>query len=500
VAQSFYPSAKLCFMNHSPNLADQPNAPELPGSELPASDLSASELPRNLPGDRNPELTYDPLEDRAYDSLEDRADDDGWSSITQETLNVLPRAWTRGLLYLLIGLTAVVLPWAVFSKVDVVSSAEGRLEPKGKTIRLDAAAAGTIARITAKEGQQVKAGQSLMELESTVIRNDLQQAEAKLEGQTNRLSQLQLMTQQVQLSGRAQQQQSLAQAAEQAAQMTQTGETYSANLQAIASAQELLLKDQSRIERFRTLAQQGILSGSQVEDAERTMIENKQRLQQTQAALQQTQTEVQKQRSTYQRVLHEGELALISGEKQAKELQAQISDIQAEMLQTQNQIKSLRYQWQQRVISAPVSGTIFQLPIQNPGAVVQPGTLIAQIAPQGARIVLRSQIDSQDMGFLRVGLPVKVKLDAYPFQEYGIVPGRLTWISPDSKMVQVGQSQQEIFELEIELAQPYIEAGNQRILLTPGQTATAEVVVRQRRLIDFLTDPFKQLQKGGLNF
>jgi hemolysin D len=147
-----------------------------------------------------------------------------------------------------------------------------------------------------------------------------------------------------------------------------------------------------------------------------------------------------------------------------------------------------------------VNGTIFQLPIQNPGAVVQPGTLVAQIAPQGAKMVLRSQIASQDMGFLKVGLPVKVKLDAYPFQDYGVIPGRLTWIAPDSKVVQAGQTQREVFELEIELAQPYIEAGDKRIQLTPGQTATAEVVVRQRRVIDFLTDPFKQLQKGGLNF
>jgi hemolysin D len=52
----------------------------------------------------------------------------------------------------------------------------------------------------------------------------------------------------------------------------------------------------------------------------------------------------------------------------------------------------------------------------------------------------------------------------------------------------------------VELAQPYIQAANKRIPLTPGQTATAEVIIRQRRVIDFFTDPFKQLQKGGVNF
>jgi hemolysin D len=457
----------------------------------------------------NPQLYESPpdrsLEDSPIDSPErspehSPEEDDGWSNVTQETLNTLPRIWTRGLLYLLIAMTAIVLPWATLSRVDVVSSADGRLEPRGKTIRLDAAVTGTIARIQVKEGQQVKAGQSIMELESTVISNELQQAEAKLEGQTHRLSQLQLITTQLQVTDRVQQQQSRAQMSEQAAQIAQTEENRTANQVAIASAQELLQKDQSRVDRFRALEQQGIISGSQVDDAEREMINNKQLLQQNQAALQQTQTEIQKQRSAYQRLLREGDLVLIAGQKQAKELDAEITDLQAEIRQTQKQIKSLQYQWQQRILYAPVNGTIFQLPLQNPGAVVQPGTQVAQIAPQGAKMVLRSQIASQDMGFLKVGLPVKVKLDAYPFQDYGVIPGRLTWIAPDSKVVQAGQTQREVFELEIELAQPYIEAGDKRIQLTPGQTATAEVVVRQRRVIDFLTDPFKQLQKGGLNF
>jgi hemolysin D len=201
-----------------------------------------------------------------------------------------------------------------------------------------------------------------------------------------------------------------------------------------------------------------------------------------------------------QRVLREGDLAVIDNEKQSQELATQISDLKAEIAQSQKQIQSLQYQWQQRILYAPVDGIIFQLPIQNPGAVVQPGTLIAQIAPRGAPMILRSQISSQDMGFLKVGLPVKVKFDAYPFQDYGVIAGRLSWISPDSKLVQVGQRQQEMFELEVELAQSYVQAGNKQIVLTPGLTATAEVVVRQRRVIDFFTDPFKQLQKGGVNF
>ncbi|WP_218617078.1 hypothetical protein [[Phormidium ambiguum] IAM M-71] len=95
-------------------------------------------------------------------------------------------------------------------------------------------------------------------------------------------------------------------------------------------------------------------------------------------------------------------------------------------------------------------------------------------------------------------MSVKLKFDPYPFQDYGVVEGQLKWISPDSKQVQNGQNQQEIFELEITLEKPFLQNANKRITLTPGQTATAEVIIRQRRIIDFIIDPFKKLQKGGL--
>jgi HlyD family secretion protein len=95
-------------------------------------------------------------------------------------------------------------------------------------------------------------------------------------------------------------------------------------------------------------------------------------------------------------------------------------------------------------------------------------------------------------------MPVKLKFDAYPFQDYGIVEGKLTKISPTTKAIDTEQGMVESYELEVKLDQNYIQAKNKRVALRPGQTATAEVIVRQRRLIDFALEPFKKLQKDGL--
>ena len=147
---------------------------------------------------------------------------------------------------------------------------------------------------------------------------------------------------------------------------------------------------------------------------------------------------------------------------------------------------------------SPFDGTIFEFPVSKPGEVVQPGQRIAQIAPQNTDVVLKASMPIQDSGFLKVGMPVKVKFDAYPYQEYGIVEGKVTWVSPDSKIQQTPQGNSESFELDIALSQQYVDNGEKRVSLAPGQTADAEVIIRQRRIIDFVIDPFKKLQKDRL--
>lgn len=423
---------------------------------------------------------------------------DDWSSLTKELIDTLPRVWTRGLLYLLVVFAAILLPWAMLSKVDETGSARGRLEPKGKTLKIDAPVAGTVATVKVKEGQTVRSGQTLLELESELARTELQQAQAKLEGQMNRGAQLIVVQNQLKTAVRTQQQQSQAQESEQLAQLDQIRQRLNSSRKAYALEKDRLAVAQNDVQRHQSLWQKGVISKSKLEEVEGVMFERQRLLQQVQSDIQEATTELEKQQSAYERVMRTGELAVLESQRQLKELQSQVVDVHSEIAQTKKLIQSLQFQLRQQVLRAPTNGSIFQLSIQNAGSVLQPGQTIAQIAPQGAALMFRAQMPSQESGFLRVGMPVKLKFDAYPFQDYGVVEGNLRWLSPDSKVVETAQGKVETFELEIALDQTYIQNQNQRVVLTPGQTATAEVIVRQRRIIDFILDPFKKLQKGGL--
>lgn len=424
--------------------------------------------------------------------------DNDWSSLTQELIDTLPRVWTRGLLYFLVVIIGIILPWAMLSKVDETGSARGRLEPKGATQRLDASASGTVAQVRVTEGQIVKAGQVIIELESNVLRTDIERTKMKLEGQLNRLSQLEVIKNQLAIAISAQELQNQAQELEKQAQINQARQNLSANKTAYTLAENRFTKDKIEVERYRKLWKQDVTPEVKVVEMERAAEESRRLLSAALAEIQQADSRLTEQHSSYQSLIQAGKLAVLKSEQQLKDLQTQITSLQAETSQSKSEIKSLEFQLDQRTFRAPTEGTIFQLPIQRAGTVVQPGQIVAQIAPKGSILIFKAQMPIPESGFLRPGMPVKLKFDAYPFQDYGVVEARVLKISPDSKPTQTPQGQVEMFELEIALDKTYIQNRDKPIALVPGQTATAEVIVRQRRLIDFVLDPFKKLQEGGL--
>jgi hemolysin D len=218
---------------------------------------------------------------------------------------------------------------------------------------------------------------------------------------------------------------------------------------------------------------------------------------QQQVAIKQAESRLKEQQANRDSIIQGGKLAVFKSEEQLKDLQSQIGTLNSEISQTQQQITELERQLAQKIIRAPVTGTILQLPFKQPKSFIQTGQLVVQIAPQNASTILKVQMPSENTGFLKTEMPVKIKFDAYPFQDYGVIEGKVQKVSPDSKLVDVGNGKIEAFEIDVMLDRNYIQSQGKRIPLNLGQTATAEVIVRQRRLIDLILDPFKKLQQGG---
>jgi len=145
------------------------------------------------------------------------------------------------------------------------------------------------------------------------------------------------------------------------------------------------------------------------------------------------------------------------------------------------------------LVVAPVSGVITEVTSTQPGDKIQANTPLGGIAPSNARAVLQVEIAEQDRGFLREGLPVKLKFSAFPYQRYGLVNGTLEYISPATRPSP--QTKQPVYEARMTLERDHYLVADKKYPLRYGMTATAEVVVRERRLIDLALDPFREI--GG---
>jgi HlyD family secretion protein len=143
-------------------------------------------------------------------------------------------------------------------------------------------------------------------------------------------------------------------------------------------------------------------------------------------------------------------------------------------------------------ILAPVSGVVTRVTFTQPGDKIPANTPLVSIAPEGARTVLKLDINERDRGFLREGLPVKMKFSAFPYQRYGFISGTLEYISPSTQGA-TGPDAAAVYKGNVSLARDYYSVGDIKYPLRFGMVASAEIAVQKRRIIEFILDPLRQI-------
>ena len=126
---------------------------------------------------------------------------------------------------------------------------------------------------------------------------------------------------------------------------------------------------------------------------------------------------------------------------------------------------------------------------------VQSGTTVVEIAPSDTPLVLSANLPSTEAGLVSSGMLVQIKFDAFPYQDYGVISGEVVAVSPDSE---VDEQLGTVYTVEIQLEQDYVEHEGKAVELRAGQTANAEIIIRKRRILDILFDPFRKLKEGGI--
>lgn len=139
-------------------------------------------------------------------------------------------------------------------------------------------------------------------------------------------------------------------------------------------------------------------------------------------------------------------------------------------------------------ITAPISGRIYNIQTTLAERTIEPGEELLSILPDGQDLMLEVKVLNRDIGFIEVGMPAKVKLATFPFQEFGTIDGEVMHISPNAT---VDKDLGLVFTARVKLDRTTMPVPVQQrdVQLVPGMSATAEIVTRQRSVLTFLLEP-----------
>lgn len=439
-----------------------------------------------------------------------------------EIMEKPPSPGLRMLLLMTCAFFTAALLWSIIGTVDVVAVASGKIIPSSKVKTIQPLEIGQVRAIHVTNGQHVEEGQLLVELDPTLATADESQARQNLlasrlvQGRNGALlayldgrSTDFVMPEDAPASTVAVEQQfvrtSIAEYEAQIASLQQqiaqrAAELTSAEVEINKLRLTLPLVDQ-QLEARRLLTEQGNYARLKLLEYEQTRIEHIQNIDvqhanaaKARAAMSSLEAEIRKLRETF------GKTA-VTELVQARD-KAQIAAEELHKTTRRREFLQLR---------APVAGTVQQLVVATIGGVVQPAQPLMMIVPDGAEIEVEAQVLNKDIGFVREGQPVRIKLEAFPFTDHGLVPGVVEGISRDA--IDLAQSQSNgpqrdeknrpiqpglVYAARIRLLETSIRVGNRKQALGPGLSVQAEIKTGERRIIQYLLSPITQaLDEAG---
>jgi hemolysin D len=449
---------------------------------------------------------------RLAEALEDHSAE-GIAVLTAE-----PWRFTRLTLYTILALVVSGLLWSFFGHADVIVSTQGTLVPESEVRRMYTPVDGELANLYIAEGQPVSGGDVVARINA---RGAIEAATSALDAQLKLeaaerewrefperkallLRRAATLKQQMELEEHQHEQR----VAEGTGRL---GESQRAQLQEARTniedarrARDAARDEADKFGRLLAMPGGGGVSQLQVESKKNALLAAENALRVAQSRLSElsarqgielnqarTQLETSGQELGKLRIQYEAAAREAANTEDKLRLQVQTARLVAEAaarIKFENIDKDNFL-----LIVAPVDGVITDVTSTQPGDKLQANTPLGGIAPKGARPMLKAEIAESDRGFLREGLAVKLKFNAFPYQRYGLIDGTLEFISPAARPSV--QTKQLIYEGRIRLDRDYYEVAGRRYPLHYGMMATAEIVVRERRLIDLAIDPFRQV--GG---
>jgi membrane fusion protein, hemolysin D len=424
-----------------------------------------------------------------------------------EVLETPPNPLGQILLWVIVGMLALALLWACLGQIDIVAIAQGRVIPDGRIKVLQASEQGVVRAIHVRDGQKVSLGDPLIELDPTMSEAEVEHArEALANAEIDRARASALLsyakgetlgfqapaglasniaeTQFAVVAARISEHRA---ERENAVQELARSRRERAMLEAEVSRldqQMPLVEDQFRS--LKSLENKGFASRLRVAEVEQKAIDTRQgvvKARQQLSGLEAAESSaVEKLTSVDSRFRR-----TVLDEFNEADATARLRREELTIAQERNR---------RTLLTAPSDGIVQQLQVNTIGAVVRPADSILVVVPEGSTLVVEANILNRDIGFVREGQDVRVKLEAFPFTRYGVVDGKVAVLSRDAVQ---DEKLGLVFPARIELSRFDVPVGNGRITaISSGMAVSAEIRTGHRRIIEFLLSPLsRSVQEAG---
>lgn len=343
---------------------------------------------------------------------------------------------SRSLFYVLLLMLLSAGIWASVADVDVVVQSRGRLQIEGEPVKITVAESGMVVEAPVPVGARVRRGDVLLRLDAIRMTSEATQLESELKAGL----------------GEVERHREAARAGRDVLSKVEEEKDLARNSIKILESQVTSLKQ---------LLAEGTASVFQVNQKEQEVLEIRARIVRLDAEVQRSQTEAAQR------------------ERQAREQESRLEAIR-------EKLTLLRATEKQMTVVSPVNGTVTQASVLHPGRFLSTGEVAITINPDDRPLRAVLKVPNASMRRLRPSLPVKLRFDAFPYQDYGHIRGEILRIDPDS-------TEDGSYRAWVTLESAEIKGPRGAEALRPGLLLDADVVVERRTVMDLAVKPFKRL-------
>ena len=406
----------------------------------------------------------------------------------------------------IIAFFVLALTWSVLGWVDIVATAPGKIVPTGRSKVVQSLDSGIVHAIHVQNGQMVKAGDLLIELNPTESQADRNRLAGELLAARLEAARLQVMlsgapdpaaafvappgadptqvalSRQLVDSAMAAFWAKLAELDQQAAQSEANRVAVAATIEKLNAVLPLL---REQLDMRQSLYERNVGSKLAYLEAQERMLEmerdlavQRSRLSEAQAAAavvaeSRRETEAERRRSWLEALA---------------DAQARVQTLAQDLVKANDRMK-------RQVLPAPIDGVVQQLAVHTIGGVVKPADTLLVLVPTDSQLEIEAVIANADIGFVHPGQSAKIKVDTFTFTRYGLIDGNLLSVSPDSTPDAAAsdapgvRSREPGFTARVGLDRTSMKIGDQVVPLRPGMAVTVEINTGERRIIDYLLSP-----------